>query len=143
MGDLTILQQFSTWISENWAVSAIAGGIFWDTIKGQLLVPFKNKFSKYFNSEKEAEEYLQKISETESINKKKPFRDIEDLYEEVTQKKLPGDFINELREFLINNNDKIELMNQEKGDFIGFNQQAGRDINNIKGSQTIINYGRE
>ncbi|MGL5869335.1 hypothetical protein [Clostridium chrysemydis] len=142
MGEVTILQQFSTWVAENWAASAIAGGILWDAIKGQLLIPFKNKFSKYFSTDNEAEEYLQKIYETESINKKKPFRDIEDVYEEVTKKELPDGFINELRDFFIENNDKIELLNQGKGDFTGLNQQAGRDINNVKGTQTIINYGR-
>ncbi|WP_346879437.1 hypothetical protein [Clostridium sp. UBA3061] len=143
MGELTIIQQFSAWVSENWAVSAIAGGVFWDVIKGQLLIPFKAKFGKYFNNDKEVEEYLQKISETESINKKKPIRDIEDVYEDVTQKDLPDKFIDELKEFLISNNDKVEMMNKQSGDFTGLNQQAGRDINNVKGSQTIINYGRE
>lgn len=142
MGEVTILQQFSTWVSENWAVSAIAGGIMWDTIKGYLLIPFKNKFSKYFSCNKEAEEYFEKICKTESINKKKPSRDIEDVYEDVTQNALPDGFIDELRDFLITNNDKVELINQEKGDFTSLNQQAGRDINNVKGSQTIINYGR-
>lgn len=143
MGDLTIMQQFSTWVSENWAVSAIAGGVFWDVIKEQLLIPFKTKLGMYFNSDKQAEEYFQKISEAESINKKKPIRDIEDVYEDVTRKALPDNFIDELREFLIENNDKVEMMNKQRGDFAGLNQQAGRDINNVKGSQTIINYGRE
>ena len=77
MGELTIIQEFSRWVSENWAVSAIAGGVFWDVIKGQLLIPFKTKLGMYFNNDKQAEEYLQKISEAESINKKKPMREIE------------------------------------------------------------------
>lgn len=143
MGELTIIQQFSTWVSENWSASAIAGGVFWDVIKGQLLIPFKTKLGMYFNNDKQAEEYLQKISEAESINKKKPIRDIEDVYEDVTKKDLPDNFIDELREFLVENNDKVEMMNKQSGDFIGLNQQAGRDINNVKGSQTIINYGME
>lgn len=143
MGELTIIQEFSRWVSENWAVSAIAGGVFWDVIKGQLLIPFKTKLGMYFNNDKQAEEYLQKISEAESINKKKPIRDIEDVYEDVTQKALPDNFIDELRTFLIENNDMIDMMNKQSGDFTGLNQQAGRDINNVKGSQTIINYSKE
>lgn len=142
MGELTILQQFSTWVSENWAASAIAGGIVWDVIKGHLLIPFKNKFGKYFNGDKEAEEYFEKICKSQSINKKKPARDIEDAYEDVTENTLPDGFIEELRDFLIANKDKVEMINQQKGDFTSLNQQAGRDINNVKGSQTIINYGR-
>lgn len=142
MGETTVLQQFSSWVSENWAVSAIAGGVLWDTIKDHLLIPFKSAFSKYFSCDNEAEIYFEKICNTESINKRKPARDIEDVYEDVTQDELPSEFIDDLRKFLINNNDKIDLINKETGDFNSLNQRAGRDINNVKGSQTIINYGR-
>lgn len=143
MGEVTIVQQFSTWVSENWGASAIAGGIVWGVIKEYLLVPFKDKFGKYFNGNKEVEEYFERICISQSINKKKPARDIEDVYEDITENKLPNGFIDELREFFITNKDKVEMINQQKGDFASLNQQAGRDINNVKGSQTIINYGRE
>lgn len=142
MIESTVLQEFSTWASQSFMVSAIAGGVMWDTIKGQLLVPFKNKFSKYFDSEDEAERYFEKINNDESINKKKPQRDIEDIYEEITDKEIPGSFIHDLNEFLKINKEKIELINREQGDFTVTNQHASRDINNVKGSQTIINYGR-
>ena len=142
MVEVTILQQFSSWVSENWGVSAIAGGIMWDAIKGCLLIPFKNKFYKYFSGDKEAEGYFEKICESQSINKNKPSRDIEDVYEDVTKNALPDGFIDELRDFLIANKDKVEMLNNQNGDFSSLNQQAGRDINNVKGSQTITNYGR-
>lgn len=143
MIESTVLQEFSTWVSLDFVTSAIVGGVLWDTVKAYLWVPFKNKFIKYFNSEEEAEKYLEKIAKSESTNKKKPYRDIEDIYEEVACKQIPNEFVDDLKKFLISNKDKIEMINKEKGDFTSFNQQAGRDINNVKGSQTIINYGKE
>lgn len=143
MVESTILQEFSTWVSQNFIASAIAGGVLWDTLKAYLWLPFKNRFTTYFNSEEEAESFFEKLAKSNSINKKKPYRDVEDIYEEVACKKIPNEFIDELKEFIVSNKDKIEMINQDKGDFSSNNQQAGRDINNVKGSQTIINYGRE
>lgn len=141
MVEPTIFQAFSEWVSQNFLASAIAGGIVWDTIKLNLYTPFKNKLGEYFKSEEESEKYFETINNSKSVNTKKPYRDIEDIYEEVTGNSIPDKFIEELKEFLIANKDKIEMLNQEKGDFTSLNQRAERDINNVKGSQTIINFG--
>lgn len=142
MTEPTIFQAFSEWVSQNFIVSAVAGGITWDIVKGNLWIPFKNKFLDYFRDEREAEKYFEEINMMKSINSKKPFRDIEDAYEKITNNNMPSNFIDELSKFLLDNKDKIEKMNQEKGDFSCLQQRAGRDINNVKGTQTIINIGK-
>lgn len=138
----TVFQAFSEWVSQDFIVSAVAGGITWDIMKGNLWEPFKNKFLDYFRDEREAEKYFEEINTMKSINSKKPFRDIEDSYEEITNTSMPSNFIDELSKFLVDNKDKVEKMNQEKGDFSCLEQHAGRDINNVKGTQTIINIGK-
>ncbi|WP_027624497.1 hypothetical protein [Clostridium lundense] len=140
MIDGSVLQEFSTWVANNWAVSAIVGGLTWDVVKATLAVPFKSKLGKWFTNDAEAEVYLENICEKSAINKTKPYRDVEDIFEKFTGNEMPAEFIEQLKELIIDSKSIIDEMNKKAE--IVFNvkeQKAGRDINNINGSQITIN----
>lgn len=136
----SILLQFTKWVSENWTVSAIAGGITWDVVKKYLVNPFVTRFKKYFRDDSQVEEYLKSLCNNKSINKSKPYRDIEDQYEELTGKDIPQDFLEELKQFIIENQETIENMNKESNIVFDIKKQnAKRDIYNITASEITIN----
>lgn len=138
--DGSIFQTFTTWVSENWLASAIAGGITWDVAKQYILLPFKTKFSKFFQDEKQAETYLESLCNDKVVNSSKPYRDVEDKYEEIVKIKFPQEFIEELKQFIIENKELIDNMNSEAKTVFDIKEQhAGRDINNVNGTQIIVN----
>lgn len=142
MNEISILQSFSTWVSENWLASAILGGVTWDITKEYLLLPLKNKIGKYFIDDEQVQNYIETVSSTNVINIKKPYRDIEDIYENITNQEVPLDLTDTLKEFFIENKELIEAMNkrlQTNSIFQISNQHATRDINNVNGHQIIIN----
>lgn len=140
MIDGTVLQNFTEWVASNWVASAIAGGITWDVIKENMLEPFKEKFIKFFKNEQQTEKYLKNLCSSNAVNQSKPYRDAEDVYEELTKNKIPEEFLIELRQFVIDNKEIIDKMNFKATTVFNIKEQhAGRDINNINGSQIIIN----
>lgn len=82
MIDMSILQAFSEWVANNWVASTIAGSLSWDLAKKYLYDPFKNKLGKYFDDENNVEQYLEVLHTDKAINNNKPFRDVEDKYED-------------------------------------------------------------
>lgn len=146
MIDGSILQTLSTWVQDNWAASAIAGGITWDMIKEYLLIPAKNALGKFFVDDKQIEEYLESLCNNKAINNKKPLRDAEDKYEEIVGKDIPEGFNEAIKQLIIESKEIIEEMNntsKEKnlgnGVFNIKEQKANRDINNVNGTQIIMN----
>lgn len=140
MIDMSILQAFSEWVANNWVASTIAGSLSWDLAKSYLYVPFKNKLGKYFDDESNVEQYLEVLHTDKAINNNKPYRDVEDKYEEIVGRSVPEGFIEDLKQLIIENKDLIDEMNSQAK--IVFNikeQKAGRDINNVNGAQIIIN----
>ncbi len=129
-----------------WVGITAAGGIikteaaeYFKTLKKQFI----NKFLPYFKNEQEAELYYDNIADTKAKHPKKPNRDIEDTYEEITSKEYNVEFEQKLKEWVKENEGilntlfvKKELVNNE------FNvnlQQAGRDVINVNGNVTINN----
>lgn len=140
MEELSILEAFSQWVTTNWAASTIVGGISWDLVKSHLLIPFKNKLGKYFVDETMIETYLHELQEGKVVNKNKPFRDVEDKYEEIIGRDMPEGFIDGVKEFIIENKKVIDDLNSKANVVFSIRQQnAGRDINNVHGTQIIMN----
>ncbi|MDI3477784.1 MAG: hypothetical protein PWQ59_1309 [Thermoanaerobacterium sp.] len=140
MIDTSVLQGFSFWVANNWAASAIIGGLTWDIAKKYILNPLKNKISKYFVNEYQAQNYIEALCIRKLVNPKKPYRDIEDLYEEIAGKDFPDELLEELKRFMIENRSIVDEMNKEIAAVFQIKEQlAGRDINNVNGSQIIIN----
>lgn len=140
MIDMSILQAFSEWVASNWVASVIVGNLSWDIAKKYLYIPFKNTLGKHFENEQQVEQYLEALHSSKAINCSKPFRDVEDKYEELVGKEVPEGFIDEVKQLMIENKDIIDEMNaQAKIVFNIKEQHAGRDINNVNGNQTIIN----
>lgn len=140
MIDGTIFLTFTAWVADNWFASAIAGGITWDATKQYLLSPFKTRFSKFFKDEEQAETYLESLCNNKVVNLNKPYRDVEDKYEEIVKTELPQEFIEELKQFIIDNKELIETMNTQANTAFNIKEQhASRDISNVNGTQIIIN----
>lgn len=97
----------------------------------------RTKISKFFKKEEEAEKYLETICNTESKNIAKPYRDIEDSFEDITGEKFDNELYNEIKNWVeenqsqISNVSKMEFKN-EGGFNIGI-QNAGKNIFNIQG----------
>lgn len=97
----------------------------------------RTKISKFFKKEEDAEKYLETICNTESKNTAKPYRDIEDSFEEITGEKFDTELYNEIKNWVeenqgqISNVSKMEFKN-EGGFNIGI-QNAGKNIFNIQG----------
>ena len=113
-----------------------AGGVIGNA-SYDILVKLKEKIGSYFNSEEEVDKFLELTSTTEVVNEKKPFRDIEDIYEIVTKSSYNEGLVNEMKAWVLENKSDLEQVFQTKietnsGINIG-SQRAGRDIYNIKG----------
>lgn len=97
----------------------------------------KNRISKFFNKEEDADKYIETICNTESKNSSKPFRDIEDCYEEVSGESYNEELYNEVKKWIEENQEQITKVSKmefenEKGFNIGV-QNAGKNIFNIQG----------
>ncbi len=138
--EISVLQAVSTWIANNWTASAIAGGITWDVSKKIILTPMKNAISKFFQTEDETAKFIETISTTEVVNTNKPYRDIEDIYEDVANREFPTELIDIIKKFFIDNKELIDTMNKSTSGSINVKEQhAGRDINNVIGQQINFN----
>lgn len=97
----------------------------------------KNRISKFFKKEEDAEKYIEVLCNTEPKNISKPYRDIEDSYEEISGEAYNEEIYNEVKKWIEENQEqitnvaKMEFQN-EKGFNIGV-QNAGKNIFNIQG----------
>lgn len=97
----------------------------------------KSKISKFFKKDEDAEKYLEKICNSESKNSAKPYRDVEDSFEEISGEKFNNELYDEIKKWIeenqgqISNVSKMEFKN-EGGFNIGI-QNAGKNIYNIQG----------
>lgn len=136
---MSILLAVCEFIRNNWFASAIVGGITWDATKQELLEPFMQKLEFLFKNKSQCEQYLKAMVEIKAKNVKKPYRDIIDLYEEIlgesVDEKTANILTNNIKEFILQNNDTINKLYKEQGEnTIGIkikDQHAERDINNV------------
>jgi len=97
----------------------------------------KTRINKFFKKDEDAEKYLETICNTKPKNVAKPYRDIEDSFEELTGEEFDKELYNEIKKWIeenhasISNVSKMELKN-EGGFNIGI-QNAGKTIFNIQG----------
>ncbi|RZL51068.1 MAG: hypothetical protein EOP00_01125 [Pedobacter sp.] len=97
----------------------------------------RSRISKFFKKEEDAEKYLETICNAKSKNIAKPYRDIEDSFEELTSEKFDGELYNEIKNWVEKN--QVQISNVSKMEFKnegGFNigiQNAGKNIFNIQG----------
>ena len=109
---------------------------------------FVAKVEKFFNNKKEAESFYEAICSKTASNPKKPYRDLEDIHEEISTKDIDDrgmtDFLSEVKEWFKENDEVIKkIVISQPIDNPTQNithQQAVRDINNVQGTQ--INYNR-
>ncbi|MFI2959728.1 hypothetical protein [Priestia sp. JSM ZJ58] len=137
----TIVGAFTGWVI-NGVVSGITANLTYDKMK-QLKPKFVERFKAFFDSSEQTEEYFKCIGETVSKNVNKPIRDIEDSYELVAKQNLPDSFISIFREWILENKEDINKMASSlNANSLNIGtQNAGRDIINVQGRQTINNYG--
>jgi hypothetical protein len=123
--------------------SSVIANATYDGLKKVLdFASLKGKISKFFKEEDDVEKYLETICNTPSKNTDKPYKDIEDSFEEVTGEKFDYKLYNVIKNWVeenqgqISNVSKMELKN-EGGFNIGI-QNAGKNIFNIQGNYNSL-----
>lgn len=97
----------------------------------------RSKIAKFFKKDEDSEKYLENICNREAKNSAKPYRDIEDSFEEITGEKFNTELYDEIERWVKENHEQIS--NVSKMEFKnegGFNigvQNAGKNIFNIQG----------
>ena len=146
----TVFMAFYCWVQDPNVLSGVGqtvlGRATYDVLK-TLGDSFIKKMGRFFNSSSEAEKYFETICTKSPVNDKKPYRDVEDLFEEISSQAKDDSSVKEFRtgitEWFKENNEQIRgiLISQaiDKPNQNITNQQAGRDINNVQGQQNIYN----
>lgn len=137
---ITVFSAMCTFIIAN--KSAIATNVIasatYDTLKTILdFSLLKKRIKKFFKSEEDTENYLEKICSTPAKNIKKPDRDVVDSFEELTGEKFNKQLYNEIVTWIKENSGQIEKLaylhfENKSGINIG-TQTAGKNIFNIQG----------
>ena len=142
----SILIAISQWAGKNFQLGESLKEVGTEVLQKCLWNPLKNKIIKYFNSDREANEFIEQISITEASNIKKPERDVEDLYEELKGEIPTIDLFNAIVAFFNENQELIKRTNLNNGivnnDNIAYYQTA-ENIYNNKGIQNITIYPKE
>lgn len=133
---MTILNNLLTF-----AGSSIAGGITWDALKGAgqyLMDAFVKKYmGKYFENKEQCDEFFRILSTQNSLSKKNPYKDVELIYEEITDGNVHEDFCSELKQWIEENKKELETL-------VDIKQQNGT-VNiaeqNNSGTGTVVNAG--
>lgn len=97
----------------------------------------KKKINRFFKKEEDVDKYIEIICKTQAANTSKPFRDVEDSYEEFSGKPYNEELYNEIKKWIEENQEQITSVSKmefknEKGFNIGV-QNAGKNIFNIQG----------
>lgn len=136
----TILSGVCDFILANKAsiVSSVIARATYDGLKKVLdFSLLKQKIKRFFPNEEIADQYIETICNEEVINPAKPYRDIEDSYENLTGQPYNEDLYKEIKQWVEEHSEQI--INVSKMDFNnenGFNigtQNAGNNIYNIQG----------
>lgn len=133
----------------SWGGITMASGIIGNSAyesfkKSTLFESLKTKCINFFNNENEFDKFVREIQEKKSLNPLKPFRDIEDSFEAVSEKKWDDTLTQEIKEWINDNSQDLECFlkeietNTSGGNFYIKKQKAQRDINNISNSTVHI-----
>jgi hypothetical protein len=119
------------------ASSIIARGTY-DVVKENLnLGSLRQKLAGFFPDDAQTETFVEQLCRKEAVNIEKPYRDVEDLYENTISKEYTPDIYRAIEswakenETAINNVAQMHFTNQ--GGFNIGTQSAGKDIYNIQG----------
>lgn len=97
----------------------------------------KKRLKRFFKKESEVDEYIENLFSQSANNPTKPYRDVEDVYEQVTGNDFQSEIFDEIAEWIKKNSDQlIEVSKMQFGNKGGFNigiQNAGKNIFNIQG----------
>lgn len=133
---MTILEQALILVG-----SSVTSGLTWDVIKTSgttIIKKFKDKFlnKNIFKNEDQCNEFLEKISTNSSISVKKPLKDVQTIYEDITD----NDTVNFSEEFVVF---LKEIEEELKNIFSNSSQEASISIGSQSnmGSGNIINTG--
>lgn len=137
----TILMMALKWVYKNLGVGEELNNIKNEVLKSCLWSPLKNKITSLFPSKEGTIEFIDAISDTEATNNIEPYKEIESVYEKITDKEAPEQLWDILVECLKENSEKINKLNEAsncnmsqtiigkqkiKGDYI---QISGNQIN--------------
>lgn len=134
--DNSILVTAATFIG-----TSIVGGITWDIIKGGMLkTSFVDKLKIFFNNDPIlTEKYMEVISTTPSLSKKRPFNDLKSIYEELTDTDTPIGFEESLKEWIKENEKIFNTVSASTGTF-NIKNQVSMDSSTINNIGTQNNY---
>jgi len=93
----------------------------------------KKKLLRFFIDEEQVEEYLRKICEEKATNSHKPERDIEHMYEKITNEKYNSEIYEDIKEWVLENKNAINEAIQ-----MNFKNESGFNIG-IQNAQAIYN----
>lgn len=119
------------------ASSIIARGTY-DVVKENLnLGSLRQKLTGFFQDEAQAETFVEQLCQKEAANVEKPYRDVEDLYENSVAKEYSPDIYKAIESWAKENETAIynaaQMHFTNQGGFNIGTQSAGKDIYNIQG----------
>lgn len=121
--------------------ASIASGITWDLLKGsgeRIIYSFKKKFidNKYFSNESECDEFLKKILVKKPNSERNPFKDAQNIYEDIIVR-YKEDFTDNFKQWINENKKDFEKIVNNTSQHVSV--KIEHQENN--GSGTIINAG--
>lgn len=112
MNEKTILITLSAWAVKNLGIKEALSEVGTEIIKKCLWTPLKEKIVKFFASDKEAQDFVEKISTQNCVNEHKPERDVEDVYEEMVNQLPDKELFETIANFFRDNQKLIEEANR-------------------------------
>lgn len=118
--------------------TGLVTNLTYDTLKKSLdFSSLKKRIARFFDEEKDVDKYLEDLCQKPSNNTAKPYRDVEDVFENISDRDYNPDLYKEIELWIKQNSDKLIEISKvkqanKKGINIG-NQNAGKNIYNIQG----------
>ena len=129
----TILIAISKWAVKNLNIVGALKNVGTQVLEKIVWTPLKNKIINFFESDKETEEFVKEISTKVSNNNSKPYRDVEDVYENMKGELPDKQLFNTIVQFFADNQDLLQkgnlLIDEEKQGKIIVNQNADKIFN--------------
>lgn len=138
----TILMSVCKWVFKQFNFEENIEEISNDVLKSCLWSPLKNKLIQFFSSKKESEAFIDKIAQQPATNNAEPYRDIEDIYEEITGNNTAQELWLQMIECLKENSEQLKkacdlYTNMNSSQFYIGNQFNNGDVTNIGHDQII------
>ena len=129
----TILIAISKWAVKNLNIVGALKNVGTEVLEKIVWTPLKDKIINFFESDKETEEFVKEISTKVSNNNSKPYRDVEDVYENMKGELPDKQLFNTIVQFFADSQDLLQkgnlLIDEEKQGKIIVNQNADKIFN--------------